>query len=200
MSKFTYASENKTELFNETNTYNYDENHETNNSYYDMSKRNTNQVDEDVLLTIFTPGLGGDGSHFSGIKKEDDDYEFGYEENTIIDSLSKMYDNNVRIKFIRIDEDVIDDNSDKTNEFNSNYEYYENNHHTLLIFETEQPYNLNDYVYSMNFHNNFNVLQLTDIHWNNNSSTTDSKQYLEKLFNEVDKHLKATQGNNAKID
>ena len=60
--------------------------------------------------------------------------------------------------------------------------------------------NLNDYVYSMNFHNNFNVLQLTDIHWNNNSSTTDSKQYLEKLFNEVDKHLKATQGNNAKID
>ena len=59
---------------------------------------------------------------------------------------------------------------------------------------------LNDYVYTMNFHNNFNVLQLTDIHWSNNSSTTDSKQYLEKLFNEVDKHLKATQGNNAKIN
>lgn len=60
--------------------------------------------------------------------------------------------------------------------------------------------NLNDYVYTMNFHENFNVLQLTDIHWSNNSSTTDSKQYLEKLFNEVEKHIKAAQGNNAKID
>ena len=135
MSKFTYASENKTELFNETNTYNYDENHETNNSYYDMSKRNTNQVDEDVLLTIFTPGLGGDGSHFSGVLNNQGRYVFGYEENTIIDALSKIYDDNIKIKFIEINGEKVANNDDKTSEFNSNYES-DNNHHTLLIVET----------------------------------------------------------------
>ena len=50
---------------------------------------------------------------------------------------------------------------------------------------------LDDYIYTMQYHNNFNILQLTDIHWNANSSTSDSKRYLNKLFEEVDNHLQA---------
>ena len=48
---------------------------------------------------------------------------------------------------------------------------------------------LDDYVYTMKFHENFNVLQLTDIHWNYNSSTSASKTYLSKLLDEVNKHV-----------
>ena len=59
---------------------------------------------------------------------------------------------------------------------------------------------LEDYVYAMKYHDDFNVLQLTDIHWNYNSSTVKSKTYLTKLLAEVDKHLKAAQGESAKID
>ena len=59
---------------------------------------------------------------------------------------------------------------------------------------------LDDYVYAMEFHDDFNILQLTDIHWNYNSSTASSKQYLEKTLKEADKHIKETQGANAKID
>ena len=59
---------------------------------------------------------------------------------------------------------------------------------------------LEDYVYVMEYHDNFNVLQLTDIHWNANTSTLASKQYLEKTLAQVDKKIKAEQGNTAKID
>ena len=59
---------------------------------------------------------------------------------------------------------------------------------------------LDDYVYAMKFHDDFNILQLTDIHWNYNSSTASSKQYLEKTLKEADKHIKETQGADAKID
>ena len=59
---------------------------------------------------------------------------------------------------------------------------------------------LDDYVHAMKFHEDFNVLQLTDIHWNYNTSTLASKNYLEKLFKEVDSHLKEVQGDDAKID
>lgn len=59
---------------------------------------------------------------------------------------------------------------------------------------------LDDYVYAMKFHDDFNILQLTDIHWNFNSSTASSKQYLEKTLKEADKHIKETQGADAKID
>ena len=47
---------------------------------------------------------------------------------------------------------------------------------------------LPDYVFKMNYHQNFNILQLTDIHWNVNSSTTSSKQYLDKVLKEADAH------------
>ena len=48
--------------------------------------------------------------------------------------------------------------------------------------------NLDKYVFAMEYHDDFNVLQLTDIHWNYNSSTTRSKQYLDKVFAEAQKH------------
>ena len=59
---------------------------------------------------------------------------------------------------------------------------------------------LDSYVRTMQFHDDFNILQLTDIHWNANSSTMASKTYMSKLIKEVDDHIKATQGLNAKID
>ena len=56
--------------------------------------------------------------------------------------------------------------------------------------------NLNEYVTSMKWHENFNVLQLTDIHWNINSSTISSREYLDKLFEEVNKHVTHVDVNN----
>lgn len=59
---------------------------------------------------------------------------------------------------------------------------------------------LDDYVFAMKYHDNFNILQLTDIHWNYNSSTVASRAYLDKVFAQVQRHLKEEQGENAKID
>ena len=59
---------------------------------------------------------------------------------------------------------------------------------------------LSDYVFAMKYHKDFNILQLTDIHWNMNSSTYESKIYMDKLLKEVDSHIKANQGGSAKID
>ena len=49
--------------------------------------------------------------------------------------------------------------------------------------------NLGAYLYEMEYHSGFNILQLTDIHWNVNSSTASSKQYLDKVLAEADKHV-----------
>ena len=59
---------------------------------------------------------------------------------------------------------------------------------------------LGDYVFAMQYHDDFNILQLTDIHWNVNTSTKASTAYLDKLLAEADVHIKATQGGSAKID
>ena len=59
---------------------------------------------------------------------------------------------------------------------------------------------LPDYVFKMNYHQNFNILQLTDIHWSLNTSTSSSKVYLEKVLKETNKHIKEQQGDTAKID
>lgn len=59
---------------------------------------------------------------------------------------------------------------------------------------------LGEYVKEMTFHDQFNVLQLTDIHWNANTSTMASKRYLEGLLKQADLHIKAEQGPSAKID
>ena len=60
--------------------------------------------------------------------------------------------------------------------------------------------NLPGYIYEMDFHQNFNVLQMTDIHWSVTSSTTLSRRYLQKVIEEADRKIKAEQGDNAKID
>ena len=60
--------------------------------------------------------------------------------------------------------------------------------------------NLDYYIYSMKFHEDFNILQLADIHWNYNTSTSESKDYLDNLFEIVDSHVKEQQGKDAKID
>ena len=70
---------------------------------------------------------------------------------------------------------------------------------SLTACETVKDYkeHLDDYVFAMKFHEGFNILQLTDIHWSYTSSTSSSKQYLEKLLKVCDEHVKA---NNQKID
>ena len=63
--------------------------------------------------------------------------------------------------------------------------------------------NLENYVFTMKYRDNFNILQLTDIHWNINSSIYESKQYMDKVLAEADRHIKEDlePGNNeAKID
>ena len=47
---------------------------------------------------------------------------------------------------------------------------------------------LEDYVHTMRYHDDFNILQLTDIHWNYNTSNAASKVYLEKVIQEAKKH------------
>ena len=59
---------------------------------------------------------------------------------------------------------------------------------------------LEDYVFAMRYHDGFNILQLTDIHWNFNTSTSSSKRYLDKVIAAADKRIKDTQGQSAKID
>ena len=55
--------------------------------------------------------------------------------------------------------------------------------------------NLDKYVFEMAYHEDFNILQMTDIHWNYNSSTMRNKQYLDKVFKQTKDHL-----GGAKID
>ncbi len=59
---------------------------------------------------------------------------------------------------------------------------------------------LDDYVFTVRYHDNFNILQLTDIHWNVNTSAKASMNYLDKLFKVVNDHIAKTQGADAKID
>ena len=59
---------------------------------------------------------------------------------------------------------------------------------------------LDDYVIAMQYHDNFNILQLTDIHWSVNTSSASSKVYISKCLEEAEKHIKETQGANSKID
>lgn len=58
---------------------------------------------------------------------------------------------------------------------------------------------LEDYVFTMQYHKNFNILQLTDIHWSATTSTISSKAYLDKVIVETDRYLKSKDAN-AKID
>ena len=59
---------------------------------------------------------------------------------------------------------------------------------------------LKDYVFNMAYHDAFNILQLTDIHWNVNTSAKSSMTYLDKVLAEANDHIIETQGASAKID
>jgi hypothetical protein len=59
---------------------------------------------------------------------------------------------------------------------------------------------LEDYIFTLQYHDNFNILQLTDIHWSANTSVRSSAQYLDKLLKEVNDHIVSSQGADAKID
>ncbi|MBE6126370.1 MAG: hypothetical protein E7182_00045 [Erysipelotrichaceae bacterium] len=59
---------------------------------------------------------------------------------------------------------------------------------------------LEDYAFEMAYHDDFNILQLTDIHWNYNTSTIKSKVYLDKVFEATTKHIREAQGPDARID
>ena len=59
---------------------------------------------------------------------------------------------------------------------------------------------LEDYIITAGYHDNYNILQLTDIHWNMNTSARSSMQYLDKVLKEVNDHIVSTQGPSAKID
>lgn len=68
------------------------------------------------------------------------------------------------------------------------------------VIDYKDDANLDKYVFEMPYHQNFNILQLTDIHWNINSSTYESKNYLDKVLAEADRHIKNEQGNDRGID
>ncbi len=59
---------------------------------------------------------------------------------------------------------------------------------------------LEDYIFTLQYHDNFNILQLTDIHWSVNTSVRSSAQYLDKVLKEVNDHIVSSQGAGAGID
>ena len=59
---------------------------------------------------------------------------------------------------------------------------------------------LEDYIFTLQYHDNFNILQLTDIHWSVNTSVRSSVQYLDKVLKEVNDHIVSSQGAGAGID
>jgi hypothetical protein len=89
---------NDTDLYNETNTFNYLNSFGQNEARYDMSTRIQNRVvsTEDPLITVFTHGLGGDASHWSNVGTNN----FAYSDDSLINRLARMSESNIYwIKF-----------------------------------------------------------------------------------------------------
>ena len=59
---------------------------------------------------------------------------------------------------------------------------------------------LTDYIFERNFHEKYNILQLSDIHWSGNTSTINSEKYLSKVLLETDRHIKEEIDASGKID
>ena len=59
------------------------------------------------------------------------------------------------------------------------------------VVNYEEGDNWKNYVFTMQYKENFNILQLTDIHWNINSSTYESKRYMDKVLAEADRELRS---------
>ncbi len=128
----------------ETNTYNYVDDYEKNNSHYNLSMKNKNRVGDETLLTVLTPGLGGSASHFADFKNKNKEYQNVSNKNNIVNYLCQKLDNEVDILVANNDlkykiEDVtqyfIDDYSDDKIK------------HTIVLYETEDAYESNDLSY-----------------------------------------------------
>ena len=86
---------NSKELYDLTNTFEYNSNYEKNSARYNITRENVNfkapNVDEGKpLLTVFTHGLEGDASHWSNV-----DGFFGYTNDSLISRLANTTDSNV---------------------------------------------------------------------------------------------------------
>ncbi len=57
---------------------------------------------------------------------------------------------------------------------------------------THYSEHLEDYAFTMKYHNKFNILQLTDIHWNINTPGGRCKKYLQKVIDETKRKLSET--------
>ena len=114
-----------------------------NKAHYDLANRNDEIVGEDVLLTVLTHGLGGNASHWSSNSND----EFDYEQYSLIDSLAKSLDYKVNIIKFTINKMNITNIDDYicTSKFGCEGG---DNYHTIMVFETKQTFNSNDYVYS----------------------------------------------------
>lgn len=64
-------------------------------------------------------------------------------------------------------------------------------------FDYKEEDNYKEYVTTLKYHQNFNILQLTDIHWNTSTlvgdNATGSEGYLTKVINEAKSHVESKQ-------
>ena len=127
----------------ETNTYNYVEDYEKNNSHYNLSMKNKNKVGNETLLTVLTPGLGGSASHFADFKDSLDNYYYVTDKNNIVNCLCQKAKNKVRILYAKTN---LSKAKDVTQYFIDDYRDDEIKH-TIVLYETEDAYESNDLSY-----------------------------------------------------
>ena len=140
------ASDDSVNL-SETNTFNYDYSHKDNESHYNLNKRNNNTIDEDTLLTVLTPGLGGTVNHFANFKTSEETFSKVEDNDNIVNIISSTYNNKVNIFYGYVSEN-------KPNIMNvTEYffdDYVENNaYHNILLFEIEEAHSSNEYTYDL---------------------------------------------------
>ncbi len=146
ISNKVHAYENYDRILSSANTFDYDTEHLSNQSHYKMDQRNSNYVDDEVLLTVINPGLGGDISHFVPIFDTNGEMIKVSDKNNIVSALSECMDNKVIIKYAKMNylsiriEDI-------TQFFIDEYEY-NSSYHTIVLFEAAYAYDTNDDVYS----------------------------------------------------
>lgn len=146
ISNKVHAYENYDRILSSANTFDYDTEHLPNQSHYKMDQRNSNYVDNEVLLTVINPGLGGDISHFVPIYDTNGEMIKVSDKNNIVSALSECMDNKVIIKYAKMDYFSIRI-EDITQFFIDEYEY-NSSYHTIVLFETAYAYDTNDDVYS----------------------------------------------------
>ena len=134
--------------YNECNTFEYIGDAK-NEPHYDLDKRNNEIVGNDVLLTVLTHGLGGDASHWSKASDEaqtDSDSKdlFGYEKDSLVDKLCDALEYKANVLYCSINENRLI-STIKTAEFGCKGG---DNYHTIMVFETKQTFDSNEYVYS----------------------------------------------------